>query len=598
MKTKKSGKLVFPIIFWTIYLVLIIIEVSIAYKDSRDDYHALAETSYSKTAPFADGWHLDDGTPLDEKAMKKINGIGRETVKEEISIYNTLPSDLDRAGESLFFRSKNVFYSVYIDGECVYNPGFGESAFYTKSTGTRWNCIDIKPDYLGKEIEIRVRAAYENARCGVDSFRIGGSAGIVLNIFAENLVSMIACILMMFVGLLLMIADIPINLGRKKGREQNHQLLYLGAFAISVAVWCLIELHILEIFFDDSRLLQMMSCCSLMLIPFALFLYLNAAIGFKNRFIIPVLCSLCTLGFLVSWVLHFLGIKDIHETLTIAHVNIIFASVLLIYSIIKNVIIKNSKQSGTLYRMLKGIGLSSIGFAAVTDIIRYYLGMTNDNAQFVRIGMLVFTVCFGASSLEDTINIVKMGARAEFASMLAYHDGLTGIGNRTAFEEKLASLEENKDEKTTVGIVMFDVNDLKYVNDNLGHPTGDEMIRKAAEIISAAFEADGGECFRIGGDEFAVIIKGDSADDVKACYEKGMLIFDEQTKRHNSAADCKFRVSIAHGFFIYNAESEVEHIEEAYKMADKKMYETKRAMKALQSTPEEYYSARKAKAYN
>lgn len=586
MKSKKS---VFPIVFCVMLAFVTIISVSIA---ARNESVSLAEAEYGRTAPFADGWHTADGTELDEKELKKINTIAGD---EEISIYNTLPANSNDA-DALFFRSKNVFYSVYIDGEAVYVPDFGESVFYTKSTGTRWTSIDITPDQLGKEIEIKIRAAYKSARCGVDSFRIGSSGGIILNILSEKLVSFITCVLLLFVGFLLAVADIPINIGKQK----NHELLYLGVFSISVSVWCLVELHIVELFFDDSRLMQVLSCCSLMIIPFALILYLNAAIGFKNRFLIPVLSGLCVLGFAASWTLHLLKIKDIHETLTFSHVNVVIASVLLIYAVVKNVIIKGKGQSAPIYRILKAIGLCSIAIAAIIDIVRFYSGQTGDSAQYVRIGMLIFTVCYGASSLENTVNAVKMGAQAEFASRLAYHDGLTGIGNRTAFEEKLASLEEEKNDNTaagkSIGIVMFDVNDLKYVNDNLGHPTGDEMIRKAAEIISAAFEADGGECFRIGGDEFAVIIKGESADDVKASYEKGMLVFDMQTKLHNSALDCKFRVSIAHGFFIYSTDCELEHIEEAYKMADKKMYETKRAMKALQSTPEEYYASRRAKA--
>lgn len=578
----KSRNGIFPVIFGFMFAFFVIVSVFLA---ARNTNRSLADAEYGRTAPFMAGWHTADGTELDEKTLRKINTVSGE---EEISIYNTLPSDSNDA-DALFFRAKNVFYSVYIDGEAVCVPNFGESVFYTESTGTRWTSIDITPDQLGKEIEIRVRAAYKNARCGVDSFRIGSSGGIILNILGEKLVSFITCVLLLFVGLLLSIADIPINMRRQK----NHELLYLGVFSICVSIWCLAELHIVELFFDDSRLVQMISCCSLMLIPFALILYLNAAIGFKNKFVVPVLSGLCILGFVVCWTLHLLKIKDIHETLTFSHVNVVIASVLLIYSVVKTAIIKGKGQSAKIYRVLKTIGLCSIAVAAIIDIGRFYSGQTGDSAQFVRIGMLIFTICYGSSSLENTINAVKMGAQAEFASRLAYQDGLTGIGNRTAFEERLSGLEAAKDDENAVGIVMFDVNDLKYVNDNLGHPLGDSMIRKAAEIISKAFGEDGGECFRIGGDEFAVIIRG---DDVKERYEKGMLVFDEQSKLHNNSPDCRFRISIAHGFYIFNRESELEHIEDAYKMADKNMYETKRAMKSLQSTPEEYYSARRTKA--
>lgn len=583
----KSNKAIFPVIFGIMLAFFVIVTICLAVRGTS---RSLADAEYDKTSSFTEGWHTEDGTELDEKTLRKINTVSED---KEISIYNTLPASSDRL-DALVFRAKNVFYSVYIDGELVYEPEFGESVFYTNSTGTRWNSVDILPEQHGKEIEIRVRAAYASARCGVDEFRIGSSGGIILDILNEKLVSFITCVLLLFVGVLLIIADIPINMGARK----NHELLYLGIFSICVSIWCLAELHIVELFFDDSRLVQMVSCCSLMLIPFALFLYLNESVGFKNRFLIPVLCGLCVLGFAASWALHLLNIKDIHETLTLAHINIVISAILLVYSIIKSVIIKGKGQSGRIYRTLKAIGLCSIAVASIIDIGRFYSGQTGDGAQFVRIGMLIFTICFGSSSLENTVNAVKLGAQAEFVSGLAYHDGLTGIGNRTAFEEKLASLDMEKSEKAekndsaSIGIVMFDVNDLKYVNDNLGHPIGDEMIRKAAEIISAAFEADGGECFRIGGDEFAVIIKGERADDVKASYERGMLIFDMETRLHNSAVDCKFRVSIAHGFFVYSPDCGLERIEEAYKLADKRMYETKRAMKALQSTPEEYYAAK------
>lgn len=570
MKSKDS---VFHIIFGIMLMFFIVIVVYLA---AKCEAKPLADAEYDRTAPFTEGWHTADGTELDEKALRKINTVA---IDKEISIYNTLPTDTNDA-DALFFRAKNVFYSVYIDGEPVYTPEFGESIFYTNSTGTRWNSIDITPEQLGKEIEIRVRAAYANARCGVDGFRIGSSGGVILNLLKEKHVSYITCVLLLFVGILLSIADIPINMCSQK----NHKLLFLGIFSICVSIWCLAELHIVELFFDDSRLVQMVSCYSLMLIPFALILYLNAAIGFKNKAVVPVLCGLCTLGFVASWTLHFLKIKDIHDTLTFSHVNVVIASLLLIFSIIKSTVQSSKKQGERIYVILRTVGLCSIAVAAIIDMGRFYSGLTSDSAMFVRIGMLIFTVCYG---LENTISAVKLGVQAEFASRLAYQDGLTGIGNRTAFEEQLAKLEADKSDNTFIGIVMFDVNDLKYVNDNLGHPIGDSMIKAAADIISASFGEDGVECFRIGGDEFAVVICGSN---IKERYEKGMLIFNELTSRHNCSPNCKFRVSIAHGFFIYNSECGLERIQDAYKKADEKMYETKREMKSHQSPPEEYYS--------
>lgn len=568
------------IVFHAAYGIMLLLFVTvIIFITAQGTSKSLAQTEFDRTEPFMSGWHTADGTELDEKTLRKVTSVSAD---KEISIYNTLPESAENA-DALFFRAKNVFYSVYIDGELVYKPEFGESVFYTDSTGTRWNSIDLLPEYLGKEIEIRLTAAYANARCGLDGFRIGSSGGAILNIIQEKLVSFITCVLLLFVGLFLSIADIPINMRS----EKNHELLFLGLFSVCVAVWCLSELNIIQFFFDDSRLMQMISCCSLMLIPIPLVLYLDSAVGFKSKAVAPVVCTLSVLEFIVCWGLHLLKIKDVHETLTLSHVLLAISAVLLVYSFVKNAIIKDKKQGAKIYRVLRTVGLCSIGVATVVDITRYYSGQTSDSAQFVRIGLLIFTICYGSSSLENTINAVKKGAQAEFISKLAYHDGLTGIGNRTAFEERLDELEKIKNTAAPIGIIMFDVNDLKYVNDNLGHPLGDSMIKTAAEIIRSSFEPVDGECFRIGGDEFAVIMRGSGV--TERC-EKSIAEFSGQTERHNSSPDSKLRISIAHGFFIYDSNCGIDLVKDAYKKADEKMYETKRAMKAQQIPPEEYYS--------
>ena len=234
---------VLQIIFWIMLAVFVVLTVCCA---SNCKGRSLADAEYDRTVPFAEGWHTADGTVLDEKMLQKINSISSD---REMSIYNTLPVDPVNA-DALYFRAKNIFYSVYIDGEEIYTPQFSDSIFYPDSSGTRWTSIDLTPEHLGKEIEIRFTAAYPKSRCGIEYLRIGSSGGIVLNILKEKIISLITCVLLLFVGILLVVADIPINMRSKK----NHELLFLGLFSICVSVWCFAELHILELFFDDSRL--------------------------------------------------------------------------------------------------------------------------------------------------------------------------------------------------------------------------------------------------------------------------------------------------------------------------------------------------------
>lgn len=90
----------------------------------------------------------------------------------------------------------------------------------------------------------------------------------------------------------------------------------------------------------------------------------------------------------------------------------------------------------------------------------------------------------------------------ELLSRLAYHDGLTDLLNRTSYMEKVKELED--DENPYMLIAIYDVNNLKKVNDTMGHQKGDEMIKRVADVMSASL-GKYGQCYRVGGDEFVFI---------------------------------------------------------------------------------------------
>ncbi|WP_349370064.1 GGDEF domain-containing protein [Salinarimonas sp.] len=84
---------------------------------------------------------------------------------------------------------------------------------------------------------------------------------------------------------------------------------------------------------------------------------------------------------------------------------------------------------------------------------------------------------------------------------VALHDRLTGLPNRTAFEEDLAGLARRG--PCAVGLLLVDVDGLKIVNDTLGHGAGDALIAGVADVLCDL--GDGVRAYRIGGDEFAVL---------------------------------------------------------------------------------------------
>ena len=93
---------------------------------------------------------------------------------------------------------------------------------------------------------------------------------------------------------------------------------------------------------------------------------------------------------------------------------------------------------------------------------------------------------------------------------LAYYDRVTGIANRHYFEEKIEqSIKNSKRYGTVCYLMMIDLDDFKTVNDTLGHHIGDLLLRHVSEFLHKTMRKND-NIFRIGGDEFAIIIESPS----------------------------------------------------------------------------------------
>ena len=157
----------------------------------------------------------------------------------------------------------------------------------------------------------------------------------------------------------------------------------------------------------------------------------------------------------------------------------------------------------------------------------------------------------------------------------AYIDS-TGIMNKNACMERM-NLLDNKDSTLNIGFVMFDLNNLKQVNDDWGHEEGDKLIQNFVLLLR---QASNKEYFlaRFGGDEFVAIIENCTEAMMKSYLKR----IEELTGHFNRAQEMP--ISYACGFAI----STKEHyylMDDLLKEADKKMYENKKKMKSVDLAP-------------
>lgn len=101
--------------------------------------------------------------------------------------------------------------------------------------------------------------------------------------------------------------------------------------------------------------------------------------------------------------------------------------------------------------------------------------------------------------------LLYMVRRNDHYKVLSELDHLTGVGNRLAFEKALADLGARS--QFPVCLLIMDVDGLKILNDNLGHEAGDALLRRVAVLLQRTLR-EGDMIYRIGGDEFAVLIRG------------------------------------------------------------------------------------------
>ena len=225
----------------------------------------------------------------------------------------------------------------------------------------------------------------------------------------------------------------------------------------------------------------------------------------------------------------------------------------------------------------------------MSDIQNYYatLGDKSPDMQYLAsleseadkqniVGMVTLFVIISAILLLlfATLYLIKRNdakhkKQLETMNNIANRDPLTGVFNHRSYilnERRLYSLV-TADPNYKYAIVVCDVNDLKYVNDRFGHDYGDEYLRKACQIICRVYRMS--PVFRIGGDEFVVILEGED-------YEKREQLEKELNEISTNNTGTDSDIVIAVGTAI---KTKKDSFQDVFHRADVLMYKNKNQLK-------------------
>jgi len=169
-------------------------------------------------------------------------------------------------------------------------------------------------------------------------------------------------------------------------------------------------------------------------------------------------------------------------------------------------------------------------------------------------------------------------AELSMANEIARRDELTHVKNKTAYHEAESELQKQIREGNAVfGIVVCDINGLKTINDTEGHKAGDEYIKSSCALICRTFHHS--PVFRIGGDEFAVILRGQDYDNRESLISGLRRQVEEHIRMGEGPV-------VASGLAEYKARED-QSAEDVFNRADSWMYGDKtrlREQKLLQES--------------
>ena len=481
---------------------------------------------------------------------------------DTIVLYYSKPlMDVNVDTPYLFFKSQFCAYEVYLDGVLIASQY--TDIMHNNFVGISYHSIPLPPDYPGKKLSINLTVIENETNANLINPMIGDYDDIYRNLLGAALFPFFTgCFLLVF-GMVFFIISLIFYMGSPGVTNQ----LFCSLLTIILGIWTLTAFDIIDQVIA-SGMSTTLEYISMYLVTPCIYLIVYDLHKRQNNKILLIL-GLATFGFSVLFIaLHFSDIVHLnHFKGPYYLISFVGFILLLAYDYID--IKSKSKNSSLTVTML---GVTILSFSLLGYSLNSVLGKTADYRQsgilimLIPIGSLFFVIM---QLLNYFIFMTHSFAqKKEYAALtkIAYIDNLTGLPNRVSCDEKMADFDKSDDDFC---LLSLDLNGLKEVNDNSGHPAGDRLLRSFAHALAGVFDGVG-TCARIGGDEFVVLIKSiDSAtlDGLLKRLDEELLELDKTDQEINH--------SVSYGY-AFRHETEEKDTHTVLMMADKRMYSYKK----------------------
>lgn len=185
-------------------------------------------------------------------------------------------------------------------------------------------------------------------------------------------------------------------------------------------------------------------------------------------------------------------------------------------------------------------------------ILSIIVGTLGESIEIIILGILIFSIVATVALIYNFVKEYRNETLIYMREKLVYKDILTSMKNRQSFEKQLTEDDKNINDFNSYWAISIDLSDIKYVNNNFGYSHGDKLIQNLADSIEDTFE-DIGNCFRIGGDEFIILIKNEPKEKVERYIE----LFQSVVSSYNKLHDIKMITSLGYDSYKFGYDKSI-----------------------------------------
>lgn len=481
-----------------------------------------------------------------------------------------LAKDLDALegmdSPTIFFETRFSAWSLRFGGQEI------STRYYDYFDKNRYigceNHYITMPSSTGKvRLEIELKVNEDGAYSYYEAPVLGDYRNVIKYLVYRDFFVFMASVFLIIFGLMFF----AITLGFRSTLPEIKMQTFSSLLFVTLGIWFLTQFRLLSLFVNTHGHETELEYISLYLAVPIIYMVIGSMQDYLHYKPFIVFASTSTVVALAPILIHALNLDHMNEYLGIYQFNALVLACFMISMLIRD--IKTRKITNSQAIQLAGMIVLTISF--VINVFFYYLEVVGVYEQILlsKVAVPVGALCMVFAALINYYIYISdsYARKKENASLahLAYADGLTGLPNRSKFEQYLTDLD--KSDKNYC-ILSIDLNGLKSVNDRSGHLIGDRYLLEFSKALRKSAPEDS-FIARIGGDEFVMILTGNSlnkAEDVATKLSRELELYN--------AADKRIKRSAALGY-AYRHEAAGADYHDVYLLADQRMYANKSAMK-------------------